>query len=36
MDSTAYLRDALLRITTAPAPNLRELLPDRWKAALEV
>lgn len=35
LDPFAYLRDVLLRITTEPATDLRELLPDRWKAALE-
>ena len=35
IDPFAYLRDVLLRITTAPAANLHGLFPDRWKATLE-
>ncbi len=35
IDPFAYLRHILLRITTDPPANLRDLLPDRWKAALE-
>jgi len=35
IDPFAYLRDILLRITAAPPADLRELFPDRWKAALE-
>jgi len=35
IDPFAYLRDILLRITTDPPADLRELFPDRWKAALE-
>lgn len=31
LDPFAYLRDVLLRITTAPNTNLHDLLPDRWK-----
>lgn len=34
LDPFAYLRDVLLRIATEPAADLRQLLPDRWKAAL--
>lgn len=33
LDPFAYLRDILLRITTEPAIDLHQLLPDRWKAA---
>jgi hypothetical protein len=33
IDPYAYLRDVLLRLTTEPNTNPRELLPDRWKAA---
>ena len=33
LDPHAYLRDILLRVTAQPSPDLRELLPDRWKAA---
>ena len=35
IDPFAYLRDVLLRTATEAAINLRELLPDRWKAALD-
>ena len=35
LDPFAYLRDVLLRITTEPDTDLRELLPDRWKASLQ-
>lgn len=35
LDPFAYLRDVLLRITAQGQANLHELLPDRWKAALE-
>lgn len=35
IDPFAYLRDVLLRLTTEPDVDLRELLPDRWKAALK-
>jgi len=35
LDPFAYLRDVLLRITTAPFADLRELFPDRWRTALE-
>lgn len=34
LDPFAYLRDVFVRITTKPALDLRDLLPDRWKAAL--
>jgi len=35
LDPFAYLRDVLLRITTEPDADLRQLLPDRWKASLQ-
>jgi hypothetical protein len=35
IDPFAYLRDVLLRITTQPATELKHLLPDHWKAALQ-
>lgn len=35
LDPFAYLRDALLRIAAEPNTDLRQLLPDRWKAALQ-
>lgn len=35
IDPFAYLRDALLRITTEPDVDPRQLLPDRWSAALK-
>ena len=35
IDPFAYLRDALLRITTEPDVDPRQLLPDRWKASLK-
>ena len=35
LDPFTYLRDVLLRMTTDPPADLRELLPDRWKAALQ-
>lgn len=34
IDPFAYLRDVLLRITTEPNTDLRQLLPDNWKATL--
>lgn len=34
LDPFAYLRDVLLRIATEPDTDLRQLLPDHWKAAL--
>jgi transposase len=35
LDPFAYLRDLLGRIPTWPNSRIRELLPDRWKAAAE-
>ena len=35
IDPFAYLRDSLLRITSEPATDLRQLLPDHWKATLD-
>jgi hypothetical protein len=35
LDPFACLRDVLLRITTEPDTDLRQLLPDHWKAALQ-
>ena len=32
IDSLAYLRDVLDRISTHPARLIDELLPDRWRA----
>lgn len=34
LDPFAYLRDILLRIATEPGTDLRQLLPDQWKATL--
>lgn len=33
IDPYAYLRDILLRVTTQSTADLRQLRPDRWKAA---
>lgn len=35
LDPSAYLRDVLLRTTTQSNTDPHDLLPDRWKAALE-
>jgi transposase len=32
IDSQAYLRDVLDRISTHPARRIEELLPDRWQS----
>jgi hypothetical protein len=33
VDSQAYLRDVLDRVSTHPASRIEELLPDRWQAS---
>ncbi|MHC4253472.1 MAG: IS66 family transposase [Planctomycetota bacterium] len=31
VNTLAYIRDMLVRVSTEPASRIRELLPDRWK-----
>ncbi len=32
VNTFAYIRDMLVRVSTGPVNRIRELLPDRWKA----
>ncbi len=32
VNTFAYIRDMLVRVSTEPVSRVRELLPDRWKA----